>query len=86
MWYKVENGENIRPSDIDVTSSRVYVYIRKNIKLIEQKDNIPTHYEWEETKIPQEVWMFCEKTLNHDNAINDIYDALIELAELIPEE
>lgn len=90
MWYEVENGSLIRPSDIDTTSSRVYIFIRRNITVVEEvKDGdeiiIPAHYHWEELKIPREMWEICEKVLGHDTALDDVYDALTELAEMIVE-
>lgn len=90
MWYEVENGNLTRPSDVDTTSSHVYVYVRRNITLVEEvKDGeeivTPSHYRWEEMKIPREMWEVCSKVMSHDSALNDVYDALAELAEMIVE-
>ena len=35
MWYRNENGGYARPSDVDTTSSKVYVYVRRNIVFVE---------------------------------------------------
>lgn len=85
MWCKTENGENVRPSAVDTTSSRVCVYIRKNIQAVEATEDFPAHYKWEELKIPREMWEISEKVLGHDEALNDVYSALTELAEMIVE-
>ena len=91
MWYRNENGGYARPSDVDTTSSKVYVYVRRNIVFVEEvKDGdeiiTPAHYEWEEMKIPREMWEVCEKVMGHDTALDDVYEALTELAEMIVEE
>lgn len=85
MWYEVENGTLIRPSDIDTTSSRAYVYVRRHITLVPEDGENPAHYRWEEQKIPKEVWPVYEKELAHDAALDDVYAALTELAEMIVE-
>jgi len=90
MWYEVENGSVARPADVDSTSSRAYVYARRNIVFVEEVrdgDEIisPAHYRWEEMKIPREMWEVCAKVLGHDSALDDVYAALTELAEMIVE-
>ena len=85
MWYEAENGENIRPADVDETSSRAYVYVRKNFELIPETEEFPAHYRWEETKIPKEMWEISKSVFEHTVALNDVYDALAELAEIITE-
>ena len=57
MWYKAESSE--LPSTIDDTSSRVYVYVRKNINVEQRTDEsgeIITVYVYDEIKIPKEVY------------------------------
>lgn len=85
MWYEVQNGDLTRPSDIDSTSSRVYVYVRRNIEPVPETEQAPAHYHWEEMKIPREMWEVCRKVLSHDSALDDVYSALTELAEIITE-
>lgn len=89
MWYIVENGESIRPADVDTTSSKAYVYVRKNFKLIPEQvtemDTIPAHYRWQEIKIPKEMWEVSRSVFEHESALNDVYDALTELAEIVTE-
>ena len=88
MWYEVENGDLTRPSDIDTTSSRAYVYVRSNFTVVEEVVEegeviTPAHYKWKEMKIPREMWDVCAKVMGHDVALDDVYAALTELAELI---
>lgn len=90
MWYEVENGSAARPDDVDTTSSKVYVYVRRNIAFVEEArdgDEIitPAHYRWEEMKIPRDMWEVCAKVLGHDTALDDVYAALTELAGMIVE-
>jgi len=83
MWYKCENGSLDRPQEIDSTSSAVYVYVRKDITEIPAEEDRPAHYEWMETKIPKKDWEIYEQVLSHNEALDDVYAALTELAELI---
>ena len=68
MWYKAKSSE--LPSTIDDTSSRVYVYVRKNINVEQRTDEsgeIITVYVYDESKIPKEVYevliLFCRLVL-----------------------
>lgn len=83
MWYKSENGSLDRPQEIDSTSSAVYVYVRKDITEIPAEEDRPAHYEWMETKIRKEDWEVYEQVLGHGEALDDVYAALTELAEMI---
>ena len=85
MWYDVENGDLIRPAEIDETSSKVYVYVRRNIEIVEATEETPAHYRWQEMKIPRGMWEVTKKVFNHDSALDDVYSALVELAEIIVE-
>lgn len=83
MWYRNENGSDIKPSVIDKTTSKKFVYVRKDFVLIEATEDIPAHWQWMETKIPVDDWEIYEKTIDHDTALDDVYSALTELAEMI---
>ena len=90
MWYEVENGTLARPRDVDTELSKAYVYVRRNITLVDETREggeiiIPQHYRWEEMKIPREMWEVCSKVMGHDEALDDVYAALTELAEMIVE-
>ncbi len=87
MWYKNSNGNNVKPNEINQVSSRIYVYVRKDFKLIpesgEGEDIVPEHWEWMETKIRKEDWGLFVKVAGHDDALDDVYAALTELAGII---
>lgn len=56
-WYSVQSC--VRPEETDLTSSKVYNFIRRNIveTEVEQEDgSILTVYDYEESKIPKESW------------------------------
>lgn len=91
-WYKNSNSSADMPSAIDRTSSHVYDYVRKGFILIEASASgegddmeIPAHYEWLEMKVPKEIWEIYAKTVDHDAALDDVYAALTELADIIVE-
>ncbi len=75
MWYKCENASADKPAAVDSTSSKKYVYLRKDIKYVLARDDIPAHYEWLEKKVARDEWTLT--------AIEDIFTALTELAEMI---
>ncbi len=89
MWYETSNGADVRPDAIDQTSSRVYIYVRRNITRVpasgEGDERVAAHYRWEEMKIPREMWEVCRKVFAHDDALDDVYAALTELADMIVE-
>ncbi len=89
MWNKRENYENVKPSRIEQTAT--CVLIRRNITFVEEHTEgeeiiVPAHYAWEELSISHDVWSVCKKILGYDEALDDIYAALTELAEIITEE
>lgn len=81
MWYITENGDNIRPAEIDTTSSHVYFYIRRNIEHIPEKDDMPAHYRWEEAKITKDMLPIIEKFNDMESEIINTQLALCELYE-----
>ena len=80
-----ENGDAVRPSEVDQTSSNEYIYVRRSIEYVESvgegDDERPAHYQWEETRIPKDAWEIFLQTEDNRAALDDVYDALIELAE-----
>jgi hypothetical protein len=80
MWRKNANGDSVRPADVDRDSSRKYVYVRKDFQLIPESGDIPEHWEWMEAKIPKDAVMIYDE---HNEALDDVYAALTELAEII---
>lgn len=83
MWYEAEYS--VEPKEIDSVSSSVYVYVRKDIKSIEKKNeaNIENVYYCKEQKILKSDWEIYEKMLSHDIELVEVQDALIELSGLI---
>lgn len=80
-WY---NGEStIRPVLIDDSSSKVWVYVRRNIEEHEREDETTgikeTFYSYEEQKVSKEVWGIFEKTVENDERIADVEEAITEL-------
>lgn len=57
-WYKSES--TVRPDEVDITSSKSTVYLRRNIKETYRTDEILDeeiiYYEYEETKITKEEY------------------------------
>ena len=88
-WYRSSNSNSVKPADVDDTSSKVYVYVRKDFELIpetEENDQvIPEHWEYMEKKISKEDWEFYQTLTDHTATLSDVEDALIELAEIITE-
>lgn len=80
MWYKAESSE--LPSTIDDTSSRVYVYVRKNINVEQRTDEsgeIITVYVYDESKIPKEVHEIFKLESGNERRISDIEDVLADM-------
>ncbi len=84
MWYKVEGG-TARPGVIDTTSSKKYNYIRRNIEHLEETEDLPERWVWEEQKIEKNVWDTYRATTENTSTLEDVQAALIELAEIITE-
>ncbi len=80
MWYKSESNE--RPKIIDKTSSRVYVYVRKNIEEVEREDeqaNKYIVYIYDEMKVPKEVYGIFEEQMQADLRLADIEEVITEI-------
>jgi len=83
MWKKVENGDSVKPESLDTTSSRRWNYVRKNFELIEATDDYPEHWEWMEIKVLKDDWETYKEVMDHSDALDDVYAALTELAEMV---
>lgn len=82
-WYYVEGKE--RPVIVDETSSKKWVYIRRNIEEFEREDETdPTikekFYKWEEMRIPKENYPIYQ--LEVQNAANLDYLAMMSDIDL----
>ena len=79
-WY---NGEStIRPVLIDDSSSKVWVYVRRNVEEHERENEQrikETFYSFEESKVPKDVWLIFQKTVESDERIADLEEAVTEL-------
>lgn len=75
MWYKSESKDI--PTEIDMTSSQVYVYVRKNIIPIQREDE--TLYEYGEIKILKEVYEIFRLETENTDRIADLEDVLADM-------
>ena len=69
-WY--EGTSSVYPSLVDTTSSKKWVYVRRNIEEHEREDDEgikEIFYSFEEQKVPKEVWGIFEKTMQNDEKI-----------------
>ena len=83
IWYDGESS--IYPALVDTTSSKKWVYIRRNIEEFERENETdPTikekFYKWEEMKIPKENYPIYE--LEVQNAANLDYLAMMNDIDL----
>lgn len=85
IWHKNANGNPEKPAELDTNSSKIYNYIRKDFEHIPAEGNVSEHWEWKEAKIRKEDWELFEEVMDHSTALDDVYAALTELAELIEE-
>lgn len=75
-WY--EGTSSVYPSLVDTTSSKKWVYVRRNIEEHEREDDEgikEKFYKWEERKIPKENYPIYE--LEVQNAANLDYLAMM---------
>ncbi len=77
QMYKAEG--KTKPSKIDDTSSKNYVYIRENIKTEKRKDENgknETFYVWDEKKIRKDVYEVVTEQENLKNRVLDLEKSL----------
>lgn len=80
-WY--EGTSSVYPSLVDTTSSKKWVYVRRNIEEHEREDDEgikEKFYRWEEQKIPKENYPIYE--LEVQNAANLDYLAMMSDIDL----
>ena len=80
-WY--EGTSSVYPSLVDTTSSKKWVYVRRNIEEHEREDDEgikEKFYKWEEMKIPKENYPIYE--LEAQNAANLDYLAMMNDIDL----
>ena len=97
MWTKSENSEPIVPLAVEYSGDQVI--LRKGFQLVEATEEKPSHYEYDEWQMPKEQYDIYQnfetlsdaltetntQVVNHSEALDDVYDALAELAEMIVE-
>ena len=80
-WYKSQS--DIKPSEYDNKSSKVYIYLRKNIVYVEAQESaeheIPAHYKYDELKLPKEAEQLILDNLEHTTQISSLEDAICDL-------
>ena len=79
-WY--EGTSSVYPSLVDTTSSKKWVYVRRNIEEHEREDDEgikEIFYSFEETKMPKDVWVIFEKEADNSERIADVEEAITEL-------
>ena len=96
-WYTTQS--TVRPETLDVTSSRVYNYLRRNIEETEVEGVV--FYTYDEMKVKKDDWQMylkqeqmtadfenalCEQDAMYDERIGLIEDAICELDERIGEQ
>lgn len=60
MWRLTQNSDSVKPLDVDTESSSKYVYVRKDFEEIPMLDQdgeqIGTHWQYMENKVPKDDW------------------------------
>lgn len=74
-FYKCRS--NRKPPAVDEVSSAKYVYIARNITKIETEDEIG--YEYEECRIPKDVYEVVKELNSTEARINDIEDVIADI-------
>lgn len=83
-WKHSESRE--LPAQLDETSSQKYTYVRKNIEEETREDmdgTTYTMYVYEELAVPKADWLMFSNLTDSEGRLNDVEDALVELAEII---
>lgn len=74
-FYKCRS--NRKPPAVDEVSSAKYVYITKNVHAIQNDDE--TEYEYEECKVPKDVYVVVKELNSTEARINDIEDVIADM-------
>lgn len=80
MWYEVTGST--RPDKIDRTSSKKYIFLRKDVKettITDESGETRIEYQYLETKIPKEVAELFEAQMVSDSRLNDIEEVIVEI-------
>lgn len=82
-WY--ESASNELLPQIDENSSKNWIIIRKDFKLVPGTEDWPEYYTFKEQKIRKSDWGLYKSLLEHDKAFDDTFSAITELADMIAE-
>lgn len=80
VWYVAES--TVFPELVDSTSSRKWVYVRRNVKKCERENEQgikETFYTFEEQKVSKEIWGIFEKEADNSTRLADVEDVLADL-------
>lgn len=80
MWYTGES--TVYPQLIDTTSSKKWVYVRKNVKeesRTDEEGNSYTVWTFDEAKIPKDVYSIFETQVNDEVRLADIEEVITEI-------
>lgn len=87
MWKLAQNSNEIKPDEIDKTSSPNVVYVRKDFEELERTDEdgevIGTYWQYQENVIPKKDWELYEMLISSDEKITDVELALCDVYEMI---
>ena len=85
MWKLAENSDNVKPLEIDETSSQSVVYVRKDFKEIpildEEGQEIGSKWQYQENEVLKSDWETYKGLLETQSNITDIELAIVELYE-----
>lgn len=80
MWYTGES--TVYPQLIDATSSKKWVYVRKNVKeesRTDEEGNAHAVWTFDEAKIPKDVYSIFETQVNDEARLADIEEVITEI-------
>ena len=80
VWYVAES--TVFPKLIDSSSSKKWVYVRRNVKKCERENEQgikETFYSFEEQKVPKDVWGIFEQETDNSVRLADVEDVLADL-------
>ena len=85
MWKQSESTE--KPLEIDETSSKTVVYVRRNIIEVTVQDEMSeetrTIYRYEENAIPKSDWETYKTVMENQSATTDLELAICDLYEMV---
>lgn len=81
-WKKAANSDSVKPAAIDATTSRKFVFVRKDFEEVptidQDGEQIGTHWEYMEQKIQKEDWEIYEQVATNTNGITDLENGICE--------